>query len=263
MATSYTGNIKLGKPAVADRNWNLVLNANADQLDSLSPLAGLCVTPQEAPSVSLNVQVARGWYRKKDGTAAMFAGAASFALAASQTTSLYLSDGGTLLASTSGYPTTACIRLATVTTGPSTVLGVADDRLICSVAGSDTLQFVPLAGGTLVDGAGLTLGATTGTQIGTASGQKLGFWGAAPVVRPGPFTQVYTAAGRTLAAYAPIVETTAFAGIASGQSGSPYAQASDLNNLRAAYENLRGLAENVAQVVNGLINDLRSAGLIG
>ena len=38
---------------------------------------------------------------------------------------------------------------------------------------------------------------------------------------------------------------------------------SDLNNLRAAYENLRQFAENVAQVLNALINDLQSTGLAG
>jgi hypothetical protein len=263
MATSYTGNLKLGKPAVADRSWNLVLNANADQLDALAPVAGLCVSPLEMPSVSLNVRVAPGSYRRKDGTAGTFAGAASFTLAASQSTSLFLSDDGVLLASTSGYPTTACVRLATVTTGPATVFILKDDRLVCGVVGTDASPYLPLAGGTLADGAGVAVGSAAGSRLGTASTQKLGFWGATPVVRPGPYTQVYTTASRTLAAYAPIIETTAFSGIASGQSGSPYAQVSDLNTLRSACENLRGLTENVAQVLNALINDLRSTGLVG
>ena len=57
--------------------------------------------------------------------------------------------------------------------------------------------------------------------------------------------------------------TAAYAGLASGQAGSPYAQAADLNNLRSAYENLRIFSENTAQVLNALINDLRSMGLLG
>ncbi|QEH38639.1 hypothetical protein OJF2_72450 [Aquisphaera giovannonii] len=262
MATSYTGNVKLGMPAVADRNWNLVLNANAGTLDTLAPVGGLCVTPAEVPSASLSVRVAAGTYRKKDGTAGTFAGAASFALPAAKVTSLYLSDAGSLLTATGGYPATACVRLATVTTGPTTVLSVADDRLVCGVVGTDVSAFLPLAGGTLADGAGVAVGTSSGAQIGTASGQKLGFWGATPIVRPGPYTQTYSTASRALAAYSPTVETTSFSGVASGQSGSPYAQVSDLNNLRSAYENLRALAENVAQVLNALINDLRSTGLL-
>jgi hypothetical protein len=263
MATTFTSYTKLAKPAVADRNWNVPLNANADQLDGLAPLGGLCVTPAEVPSASLNVQVAPGTYTKPDGTAGAYAGLPSVAIGPGQTTVLYLTAGGTLTIATTGYPGTAHVRLATVTSGTGTILGVHDDRITCSVVGSDALPYLPLAGGTLGDGAGVALGTTTGTQLGTATTQRLGFWGATPVTRPGPYTQVYMATARTLMAYTPIVESTAFSGIATGQAGSPYAQASDLNSLRMAYENLRQLTENLAQVVNSLMNDLRSMGLIG
>jgi hypothetical protein len=150
-----------------------------------------------------------------------------------------------------------------VTTGPATITGLADDRVVCSVIGTDALPFLPLAGGTLVDGANLSLGTTTGTQIGTQTTQLLGFWGATPVGRPSPYTQVYTVSTKTLAAYTPIVESTAFIGVNNAQTGTTYAQVGDLNNLRAAYENLRQLTENVAQVLNALVDDLRSTGLAG
>ena len=189
MATSYTVNTKLGKPAVADRNWNVPLDANADLLDALAPIGGLCVSPVEVPSASLNVRVAPGKYQKRDGTVGSFAGTASLALAAGQVSSLYLTDAGTLSVSTGGYPATAHVRLATVTTGPAPVASVSDDRVVCSVVGTDALPYLPLAGGTLGDGANLALGTTTGTRIGTATSQKLGFWGATPVARPGPYTQ--------------------------------------------------------------------------
>ena len=265
MATSYTNNAKLGKPAVADRNWNVALNANADALDALSPVGKLCVTPTEIPSASLNVQVAAGSYNQGDGTVGTFAGAASLTLAASQTSSLYLSSSGSLTVSTSGYPTTSHIRLATVVTGPSTISSIRDDRVVCAMlgTGTGTLPYLPLAGGTLNDGANVALGTSKGTLLGTSSSQMLGFWGASPVVQPSAYTQVYTTSTKTLAAYTPVVESTAFTGIASGQSGSVYAQVNDLNNLRAAYENLRSLGENVAQVLNALLNDLRSTGLLG
>ena len=49
MSTTYTASLKLGQPAVADRNWDQVLNANAALLDALAPIGGLCVTPLEVP----------------------------------------------------------------------------------------------------------------------------------------------------------------------------------------------------------------------
>lgn len=262
MATSYAPNTKLGKPAVADRNWDQALNANADLLDTLAPIGGLCVTSLEVPSASLNVRVAPGRYQKRDGTVGTFAGTASFALGPSQTSVLYLTDAGVLSTST-GYPTTAHVRLATVVTGAATVTRLSDDRVVCSVVGTDALPYLPLAGGVLNDGANLTLGTVTGTQIGTSTTQKLGFWNAPPVARPGPYTQVYAVSTRTLAAYTPIVETASFSGLATGQGGLPYAQVADLNSLRAAYENLRQFTENVAQVLNALLNDHRSTGLTG
>jgi hypothetical protein len=262
MASTYTLNTKLAKPAVADRNWNVPLNANVDQLDALASVGGLCVSPLEVPSASLNVRVAPGNYQKPDGTVGSFAGAASFALAANQTSSLYLTLAGALAVSTTGYPATSHVRLATVVTNATTVTNVNDGRVVCFVVGTDAMPFLPLAGGTLNDGAALALGTVTGTKIGTAATQKLAFWGATPGTRPGPYMQTYSASTRTLGAYTSVVETTAFTGLAGGQSGTPYAQVADLNNLRLAYENLRVFSENVAQVLNGLLNDLRAIGLI-
>ena len=263
MATSYAPNTKLGKPAVADRNWDQALNANADLLDALAPIGGLCVTPLEVPSASLNVRVAPG--RTRSATARWGPSRARHRShsGAGQTSVLYLTDAGTLSASTGGYPATAHVRLATVVTGAAAITSLSDDRVVCSVVGTDALPYLPLAGGALGDGANLALGTAAGTRIGTSTTQKLGFWNAPPVARPGPYTQGYAVSSRTLAAYTPIVEATAFAGIATGQAGTPYAQVADLNNLAAAYENLRQFAENIAQVLNALINDLRSTGLTG
>src|SRR4051812_25029482 len=96
MATSYTPNTKLRKPTVADRSWDVALNANSDLLDAIAPIGGLCVTPLEVPSASLNVRVAPGRYQKRDGTVGTFAGATSLALGPGQTSVLYLTDAGVL-----------------------------------------------------------------------------------------------------------------------------------------------------------------------
>src|SRR5262249_58645768 len=50
------------------------------------------------------------------------------------------------------------------------------------------------AAGSIADGVNLTLGTATGTQIGTAVGQKLGFYGKTPIVQP---TMGAAAAGTT------------------------------------------------------------------
>ncbi|MDR3621602.1 MAG: hypothetical protein P4L85_19785 [Paludisphaera borealis] len=262
MSTLYTNNAKLGKPAVADRNWNLPLNANADALDALAPVGGLCVTTAEIPSASLNVQAAAGRFQKRDGTVGAFAGSALTTLPQNQTCSLYLTDAGTLVISTTGYPTTTHVRLATVVTSVTTILGLTDDRVVCGVVGTDSLPYLPLAGGTLVDGANVAFGTTAGTKIGTATTQKLGFWNATPIVRPGTYVQSYATNTRTLGAYTSTPASTAYTGVASGQTGTPYAQAADLNSLRAAYENLRVFSENTTQLLNALVNDLRAMGLL-
>lgn len=66
-----------------------------------------------------------------------------------------------------------------------------------------TLGAFPAAGGTITDGGNIALGETTGTQIGTASTQKLGFLGATPIVRASTpsaaaFSGVYANDGNTI-----------------------------------------------------------------
>lgn len=46
---------------------------------------------------------------------------------------------------------------------------------------------------TLADGSDIAVGSTTGTKIGTAATQKLGFFGATPVVRPSEIPDELTA----------------------------------------------------------------------
>ncbi|MDG3005495.1 hypothetical protein [Paludisphaera mucosa] len=263
MATTYTQRAKLARPGPADRNWNVPLNANADALDALAPIGGLCVTPAEIPSSSLRVQVAAGRFQRRDGTVGVFAGTPSLPLAADSTTYIFLTDSGDLIASTSGFLTSSHVPLAIISTGPSNVLGVSDLRVVCATVGSDSRPFLTAAGGSTNDGASFVLGTASGLKIGTAAAQKLGFWNATPIVRPGSYSQAYSASSRTLPAYTPAVASNSFAGIASGQGGATYAQAADLNSLRSAYENLRVFSESSTQLLNALINDLKAMGLLG
>lgn len=53
---------------------------------------------------------------------------------------------------------------------------------------------------TLADGTNIVVNTTTGTQIGTAVTQKVGFWGATPIVQPASADQASCPAGGTGAA---------------------------------------------------------------
>ncbi len=172
MSNTYTPNTALAMPAVGDRTWNVPTNGNWSTLDALAPVGNLAVTTTETPSASLNVHVAAGSFVRQDGTIGTFGGAISQALPASASWVLYL-DGTNLWSLTvrSGYPTTPHVRLATVVAGSSTINAITDNRQCFMVCG------------TIADGANWTFGTNTGTQIATAAGQKLGFFGATPVVQ--------------------------------------------------------------------------------
>jgi len=103
---------------------------------------------------------------------------------------------------------------------------------------------------------------TTGTRIGTAATQKLGFYGVTPVVQPSAYTQTYSTANKTIGAYTADDESGAYTGIDNAQGGSVYAQVSDLNALRTAYETLRAFAEDIGQGLNSVIDDLQTLGLV-
>jgi hypothetical protein len=114
------------------------------------------------------------------------------------------------------------------------------------------------AGIAMADGQNIVLGTGTGTKIGTSISQKLGLWNAAPIARPTGFTQTYATADKTLSAYTANVQSSAYTGAADGE-----AKLADLNSLRGAYENLRAFAEDLAQLVNALIDDDQALGLRG
>src|SRR4051794_18889878 len=109
MSITYTANARLQKPAVADRNWDVPVNANVDALDALNPVGTLVVTTTETPSTTLNVRVTPGSFKKADGTIVAYAGTTSIALTASATNYLYLTDAGALTVNTTGFPASTAI----------------------------------------------------------------------------------------------------------------------------------------------------------
>ena len=174
MANTYTANLQLAMPAAGDRTWNVPVNANAQALDDLAPVGALAVVTTEVPSATLNVRVATGNYQKQDGTIGQYAGSSSQTMTASATNHLYLdlTNSGNLVVNTTGFPTTAHVRLATVVAAVSTITSITDARVAFNVIGA------------FADGVNLTFGTSVGTQIGTAATQKLAFFGKTPVVQP-------------------------------------------------------------------------------
>lgn len=74
-----------------------------------------------------------------------------------------------------------------------------------------------------------------------------------------PITQTYATTTRTIGPYTSDSEATAYTGGLVLLVDA--ARVTDLNELRVAYENLRVFVENIAGVVNSIIDDLQTAGL--
>lgn len=85
--------------------------------------------------------------------------------------------------------------------------------------------------------------------------RAFGAFGVTPVARAAAYTQSYSTASRTHAAYTADNESAAYTGAADGE-----AKLADLNALRVAYENLRAAYESTSQVLNSVIDDHQAYG---
>ena len=80
-------------------------------------------------------------------------------------------------------------------------------------------------------------------------------------VTPAAFTQTYSTSDHTVNAYTPDDESAAY--VSTPATLADAATLADLNTLRVAYENLRAMNENLLKVINGLLDDLQTAGVVG
>ena len=201
MATSYSANARLQKPAPSDRQWDAPINANTDTLDALTAIGSLVVTTTETPSASLQVRVAPGSFVRADGTVGTFGGLVAVAVPASTTVALWL-DGSGQLTSGPTFPTSAHLRLAQVTAGTATIQQVNDARVQCATAGSG-LGFVLKAGDT-INGA-LTVaapsagGGTSPVVVADPVNRLVGFFGATPATQAPAVAPLVGLAGSTTA----------------------------------------------------------------
>jgi hypothetical protein len=140
-------------PQFAPEGWHNYMNANWDTLAGIAGIGDLAVQPRDydaaIQSNSLYVKVYAGNYAKADGTIGAYPGVAGFLLAANATSCLWLTDAGVLTAG-AAFPTTAHVRLASVSTDATKVTGITDERIYASVQGtglgSPTFRVDPAAG---------------------------------------------------------------------------------------------------------------------
>jgi hypothetical protein len=229
MSNTYTSNAKLAKPGVGDRNWNTPLNSNADALDALAPVGHFAVTTHEQPSSSLTVDVAAGKFIDQAGTIQSYAGVSGQAIPTGTTKVLYLDGTASwvLTVAASPYPSTPHVALATVVAGATTITSVTDNRKSMVV------------GGSMAEGANITFGTSSGSKIGTATSQKLGFWNATPIIQPAAALQsaVTDSTGSSASGTIPAMRNDSLAHLASDAGDGLHVLYGLVNAMRTALVN--------------------------
>lgn len=118
---------------------------------------------------------------------------------------------------------------------------------------------------TLAEGVDLTLGTTTGTKIGTGATEKLGFYGATPVVQRTAYTQTYSTADKTHAnPTAAVLTDNGGGGATDNTIGAITGDQSVKDAVSELADEINKLVADVAdvkQLVNSVIDDLQSLGL--
>lgn len=112
----------------------------------------------------------------------------------------------------------------------------------------------------------IVLSATTGTKIGTATTQKLGFFNATPIAQPSAYTQTYATADKTHAnPTAAVLTVSDGAGTNDGTIGAITADASVIaavQELAAQINKLVADDADTKQLLNAVIDDLQALGLL-
>ena len=126
---------------------------------------------------------------------------------------------------------------------------------------------VAFTGTVTITDVNIVLGTTTGTKIGTATTQKLGFFNATPIVQPSAYTQTYATADKTHAAPTAATLTVADgAGTNDNTIGAITADASVIAAVQEIADEINKLVADVADVkqfVNSVVDDLQALGLVG
>lgn len=166
-----------------------------------------------------------------------------------------------------------CQILVTDNLASALVIGEGSNAYITIITtdSSEAVQFSKQI--TLADAVNIVVDTTTGTKIGTATTQKLGFFNATPVVQRSAYTQTYSTADKTHANPTAVALTdnsggTANTTIQALSDGTTYA-----NDVAAIRNNFADLAASdnaiivdladLKQLVNSVIDDLQALGFAG
>ena len=155
---------------------------------------------------------------------------------------VHLNDAAPYLTVANGLTVTA--GGATITAGGLTV-----------TAGGVTINGDHL---TMADAQNIIVNATTGTKIGTATTQKIGFYNVTPVVQPSAYTQTYSTADKTHAAMTSADMPAGGTGAAAGG----WDTAANRDIAIADFAELRVDVIDLKQFVNSIVDDLQALGLL-
>lgn len=148
------------------------------------------------------------------------------------------------------------LRIAVV----ETALGTGAQNLINAMAGtSGTTPIFSVSNAgvtTWADAANLVFGSSSGTKIGTATTQKIGFYNVTPIIQPSAYTQTYSTTTKTHSN--PTAAAVATTGAALTSYGYTESQA---NAIVTAVNALVIDMVNVKSVLNAAIDDLQALGL--
>ena len=144
---------------------------------------------------------------------------------------------------------TALINLGLYATGGASPLNLNGGAL--TTTGDSALGQI-----TIDDGKNIVLNTTTGTKIGTATTQKLGFYNATPIVQPSAYTQTYSTASKTM------TQTTMTDPASYGAGTNGYSTAGQASAIHAEVIALKANMVTTQKVVNQIIDDLQALGLL-
>jgi hypothetical protein len=151
--------------------------------------------------------------------------------------------------------------------GGNKTLACADLAQTLSAAQTFTGGIVVTTAGVTITDVDIVLGTTTGTKIGTATSQKLGFYNATPIVQPSAYTQTYATADKTHAnPTAAALTVTDGAGTNDGTIGAITDNASTIAAVQELADQINKLVADQAdtkQLINSIIDDLQTLGLVG
>lgn len=150
----------------------------------------------------------------------------------------------------------------------------ADGKLTISSDGAGT-DDITLSGKvthdddvTMADAKNIVVNATTGTKIGTATTQKLGFYNATPAVQPSAYTQTYATANKTHANPTGVDVAGLIPAGGTGATAGAYDSAANRDTMLTTVAEMKTTINalvadmaDIKQLANSIIDDLQALGL--